>query len=80
MFKYAMIALATTASFANPAIAKSQDFRASPVVIADTVNHIMALSPLQSAISGVASSNSININKAGAVFIKVHFVYWLACR
>ncbi len=76
MFKYALIALATSASLATPAIAKNLHDNPNPTIIADTVNQTMSLAPLQSMVAGAESSNTMTVSKAGSVFIKVHFSYF----
>lgn len=76
MFKYALIALATSVSLATPAMAKDFNSNPNPVIIADTVMAAFSLAPQQSIAAGMQNSNQITISKSGAEFIKVHFSYF----
>jgi len=61
-------------NFITPVLAQTND--PAPIIIADTINRITTLAPLQNIAPGLDSSNEIEISKAGAVFIKVHFKYF----
>jgi serine protease len=76
MFKYALLALATTSAFANATLSEKENPITNPVIIADTVKQFHSLSPTNTLSKGRASVSDIQVSKAGAEFIKVHFSYF----
>lgn len=76
MFKYALVALATSGALTAPAFAENSNTNTNPApaVIANTVDQVMSLAPSQS-LTGNAD-NQLTVKQAGAAFIKVHFSYF----
>ncbi|MCJ8271464.1 MAG: hypothetical protein MJK04_18960, partial [Psychrosphaera sp.] len=59
MFKYALLALATTSAFANAALVEKENPITNPVIIADTVKQFYSLSPANTLSKGRASTSDI---------------------